>query len=219
MSVTFLTSSSAVTNNAEVVSACADKQGFPSLLVAQLGEDLVALPTEFLSATVFAVSQKEDGSFALKVSVSGTCVNGVIVKAEKGNYNLKLSGWVKVYPESICPEGGMSVSDKEVEALLAYTKGSKLWFDLSGCDFLYLVLALGKENHYAKDPAGNRVPNGTDSQGRQLFQLEEHDVLTFPLGHWDAPLAGSGTGGGITAQGMSDAKSRVLALMSSGRSI
>jgi hypothetical protein len=220
--LTFLTSVKSVESHQEAVNDCAAKQGFPDIVSRQLGEGLVAIPAQHLSATIFAVSQKESGAFALKVSISGTMVNGEIVKPEKGNYNFRLSGWVKADP--ICPgvdpiEGAMVISSKEADALLAFKKGSKLWFDLSGTDFLYLVLALGKENHYAKDAAGNKIPAGTDSQGRQLHQLEEHDVITFPLGMWVAPLSGSGTSGGITEDGMANARARAIALMSEGRSI
>lgn len=208
----FLTSDSAVAANRSTIDECAAKQCLPSWFTSQLGNKVVALPTQNLSATIFAISAREDGGFSLKVSFSGTVVDGLVVTPQKGNYNFKISGWVVVYPEGAdVPEGTATVTENELNGILAFgqvktdSEGkpvlnngkivkNRLWYDLSNCARVYLVPVIVDEHHYVLDTQGNKVVVGNEN-GRPVFDLGTHQVLSFALASINAPLQGDKTGG------------------------
>lgn len=209
----FLSSAKVVADNKSLVDECCAKQCLPAVVTGQLGHRVVAIPAEHLRATIFAVSAKE-GHYALKVSLGGTVVNGTLVAGEE--YNLKLGGWVKAYPHGAdAPADALVLSDQETQAVEAFKpRVSKLWFEIES-EFVFVVPALTQDKHYVKDQNGNRVSAGTDDQGNQVWQLEEHTVISFPLGVIKGSIQGSGTGGTITKDEMDQAAARARALMGS----
>lgn len=217
----YLTSASAVTSNQSVVDVCVTKQALPELVTAQLGQRLVALPTNNLGASIWAVVPREDGSFALKVSIYGYVANGVVTELPQQKSNFKIGGWLSVYPQGVdAPESARILSEPELKGLLSFSEpnadGSKksLWFDLDECSRVYLVPALVEEKHYVLDQNGNRIPNGTDAAGRQQWQLGTHLVLGFPACRIDAPIIGSGVGSStITDESIAQADALLDALL------
>jgi hypothetical protein len=197
----FLTSSAAVASNKSIVDECVSKQCLPEVLRLQLGNKTIALPTNGLGASIWAIIPREDGGFSLKVSVYGYVANGVICELPAGEKsNFKLGGWLTCYPEGVdAPANARILSESELKGILGFSElnqdGSKksLWFDLNECPRVYLVAAITEESHYVRDDSGNKVPTGEiDSQGRPLHQLATHKVISFPLAKVAAPISGSG---------------------------
>lgn len=209
----FLSSAKAVTENQSTVNDCCAKQCLPAVVTGQLGHRVIAIPAEHLRATIFAVAAKE-GHYALKVSLGGTVKDGALVAGEE--YNLKLGGWVKAYPHGAdAPADALVLSAQETQAVEAFKpKQSKLWFEIES-EFVFVVPAISTEKHYVKDANGNRVSAGTDANGNQVWELAEHQVISFPLGVIKGSIQGSGTGGTITKDEMSEAAARAKALMGS----
>ena len=213
--LTFLTSATSVEANRALIDELIVKQGLHPVAAAQIGRSMVAIPCEGILATVFAVVPREDGGFALRVS---------LYNKEAG---FKLAGWIVAYPTCIEMSENRAVvrvSDQELAALESFTKEKSLFFDLSSTKFISVKLAIGVDKHYVKDASGNRVPAGTDATGKPAYALEEHQVLTFSSGYINAPLAGSGvSGGGCTKDEVNEAEAYATQLMAaaatSGRSL
>jgi hypothetical protein len=202
----YLSSASIIAANQEVINERVAYQALPTILSAQLGRNKVGIDTQNLFVTVFNYSQKENGSLSLRVVVSGTVRDGEIVAPEKGNYNFQLPGWINVFPEGLeAPEGAMTVSGDELLAIYALKepvkegeKKRKLWFDVTNNPRLYMTLGLVEDKHCVLDANGAKIQTGTTPEGKPIYQMDTHLVLSFPVGKIDASLRGSGISSGGT---------------------
>lgn len=213
----FLTSAKAVEANKALVDQLCTKQNLPAVVVGQLGNRVIAIPTKGLRATIFGVSAKE-GYYSLRTCLGSSVIDGQLTEGDL--WNLKLDGWAKVYPAGAeAPEGAVVLTIEETKAVESFKKGSKMWMEFNE-EFIYVVLALTDEGHYPRDAAGNKIPSGTDAEGNPVYELHYHKEITFPLGVMQSTLKGSGTSAGITKDEMSAAAERAKALMgSSARSL
>jgi hypothetical protein len=216
MSKVFLNSSESVAANIENLRVAITNQSLPAVMVEQLG-GLVVLPTANVGSKVFAVTRHSEGSYGIYVSLSGTCVDGVIVPSQEKNYNFSLKGWLNLSQSAEEGQATMVINDKQVEALeawLAAPKGEKpnLFIDFSGNPII-LMLTLEEQQKYVLDTAGNKVQVGVKTDGTPAYQLESYQAICFSAGYTKGTLAGNGTGSkGLSLADIDAALARFAAL-------